>query len=52
MTSFSDEDTDKFIEMIRQHPALYNAQLDLYRDENLKDNIWKSIAEVVNKSGK
>lgn len=49
--SFCDEDCETLIELIRQHPPLYNAQLDSYRDENLKDNIWKSIAESINKTG-
>ncbi|XP_039276093.1 transcription factor Adf-1-like [Nilaparvata lugens] len=48
--SFSDEDCENLIELIRQHPPLYNAQLDSYRDEHLKDNIWKSIAESINKT--
>ncbi|XP_056633554.1 transcription factor Adf-1-like [Diorhabda sublineata] len=48
--SFSDEDCENLIELIRQHPPLYNAQLDSYRDENLKNNIWKSIAESINKT--
>ncbi|KAF5283967.1 hypothetical protein FQR65_LT13659 [Abscondita terminalis] len=51
MTNFSHEDCEKLIELIRQHPPIYNAQLDSYRDENLKDNIWTSIAESINKTG-
>ncbi|KAK5637785.1 hypothetical protein RI129_000032 [Pyrocoelia pectoralis] len=50
MTNFSDEDTDRLIELIRQHPALFNSQLDSYRDENLRDNIWKVIGEGINKT--
>lgn len=51
MTAFSDEECEKLIELIRQHPPIYNAQLDSYKDENLKDNIWTKIAESINKTG-
>ncbi|CAH2035526.1 unnamed protein product, partial [Iphiclides podalirius] len=50
MNTFSDEDCETLIELIRQHPPIYDAQLDSYRDENLKDNIWESIAEIINKT--
>ncbi|KAI4455602.1 madf domain transcription factor [Holotrichia oblita] len=49
MATFSEEDCEKLIELIRQYPPIYNAQLDSYRDENLKDNIWTNIAERINK---
>lgn len=51
MTAFSDEDCEKLIELIKQHPLLYNVQLESHRDENLKDNIWTNIAENINKTG-
>lgn len=52
MTAFSDEDCEKLIELIRQHPSIYDPKLDSYRDENLKDNIWINIAGKINKTGK
>lgn len=51
MTAFSEEDCERLIELIRLHPPIYNAQLDSYRDENLKDNIWMNIAGSINKTG-
>lgn len=51
MNTFSDEDCETLIELIRQHPPIYDARLDSYRNENLKDNIWMSIAESINKTG-
>lgn len=51
MTSFSEKDTEDLIALIRQYPIIYNCKLDSYKDENLKDNIWKTIAESLNKTG-
>lgn len=51
MTTFSDDETDKLIELITQYPALYDTQLDFYKDDKWRDNVWKIIAEGVNKSG-
>ncbi|KAJ8728928.1 hypothetical protein PYW07_006624 [Mythimna separata] len=50
MNTFSDEACETLIELIRQHPPIYDARLDSYRNENLKDNIWMSIAESINKT--
>lgn len=49
--TFSNEYTDKMIELIRENIALFNCQLDSYRDEGLKINICKNIADSFKLSG-
>lgn len=48
---FSAEEDEKLTESVRKHPALYEMQHALYRDTRVKDNIWKGIAEYVERSG-
>ena len=35
---------ERLINMISQHPALYDKNEDSYMDTKLKDNIWTRIA--------
>lgn len=49
---FSKTDDEKLINEVAMHPALYDLKHELYKDQNVRDNIWKIVSEKVNKSGK
>ena len=38
--------TEQLIELVREHPYLYNPRLPEHRDVQLIPNTWGSIAEV------
>jgi len=37
-------DIHKFIETVRNHPCLYDLTSVGYRDQDRKQNVWKSVA--------
>ena len=39
--------TEELIELVREHPHLYNPRLPEHRDAQLIENTWGSIAEVL-----
>lgn len=43
---------ENLINLVKQYPALYNCKLKGYKDQTLKNNIWKTIANSLGKSGK
>lgn len=50
---FSKVEDEKLIHEVSIHPAIYDLKHKLYKDQNVRDNIWQSIAKNINdKSGK
>ncbi|XP_026735798.1 transcription factor Adf-1-like [Trichoplusia ni] len=47
---FSDSEEEKLINQVAHHPALYDASHKNYLNAIIKDNIWKNIGKVLNKS--
>ena len=43
--------SEKIIEMVRQHPVLYDQRLQEYRDVNIAGNLWASIAASLQMDG-
>ena len=41
------EDTEKLIELVRQHPLLYDASCPEHKDAQRMRNVWQSIANVM-----
>lgn len=40
----------KLIELVRQHPCLYNPQSEHYKDIHVRDNVWMEISGAVKQS--
>jgi hypothetical protein len=38
-------DKERLIDLVREHPSLYNQQLAEYRDLELGNNIWGGVCE-------
>lgn len=51
-TTFSADEEELLIELVRTFPALYNTQDALYKDNGAKCNAWKKIARQIDKKGK
>lgn len=49
---FSKEQDEILIDSVSRHPALYDASQKSYKDNVVRDNIWREIAEIINRSGK
>lgn len=47
MKKFNEELDEKFVEEVRKHKNLYDISLSTYKDANIAENSWSSIAEVV-----
>jgi len=45
-------DSEKLIELVREHQGLYDLSHPKYSDANWKDLRWKEIGQVLNQSGK
>lgn len=43
---FEDED-EKFINLVREYPCLWNMKLKEYKDGRLKENSWDIVAKEV-----
>lgn len=50
--TLNEEETELLIELVRKYPVLYNLKDKSYFNNNIKENAWKKIAEVLNKNGK
>lgn len=50
--NFSSPEDEKLIEAVAKHPSLYDLHCPLYKDQVVKDNAWKEVAESVGRSGK
>lgn len=42
---------DRLINLVSQHPVLYDKSRDDYIDTKMKDNIWAGIAHELQNSG-
>jgi len=49
---FTQENDELLIALVRDHPVLYKLKDKNYRDNNIKDNVWKEISFSIGKSGK
>jgi len=49
---FSAENDEKLIEMVRDCPVLYKLSEKNYKDNNIKENVWKEISIAIGKNGK
>jgi len=49
---FSPENDELLIAFVRDHPVLYKLKDKNYRDNNIKDNVWKEISFSIGKRGK
>ncbi|KAJ8928544.1 hypothetical protein NQ314_018893 [Rhamnusium bicolor] len=47
---FSPEEDEKLVELVARHPALYDAGHMEYKDQMMKENIWKEISNEVRRS--
>ena len=45
------DDQDILIELVRLHPAIYDASQRDHRDKNVTQNIWKKIAREMDVEG-
>ena len=43
----SKEKTEHLIELVRDHPLLYNPRVPEHKDAQLTFNTWRSIAEIL-----
>ena len=48
---FSKEEDETLINEVSQHPALYDPKHKQYKDQNVRDNTWELISQVVSKNG-
>ncbi|KAL5236617.1 hypothetical protein ACI65C_004027 [Semiaphis heraclei] len=47
---FTPENDELLIALVRDHPVLYKLKDKNYRDNNIKDNVWKEISFSIGKS--
>jgi hypothetical protein len=40
------------LDLVRQHPELYDSSHRLYRDEGHKKRVWTSIGQALNNTGR
>lgn len=52
MSTFSDDEEEKLINIIAGHPVLYDTSNPNYRNNLVKDNVWKAIGKDLNKKSK
>ncbi|XP_045508884.1 transcription factor Adf-1-like [Colias croceus] len=50
MSTFSDNDEEKLINIVAGHPFLYDISNQNYRNKLVKDNVWKAIGKDLNKN--
>lgn len=48
---FSSEEDKVLSELVGCHPCLYDLKHLLYKDQTIRDNVWKQIANELNKPG-
>lgn len=49
---FSVIEDEKLVEMVAKFDCLYDLASPLYKNQLIKDNAWREIAEQINRSGK
>lgn len=49
--SFNTMDDEKLIEVIRNYPVIYKLSDKNYKDNIIKDNVWKEISQSIGKNG-
>lgn len=49
--TFTDEQAEKLIELVREQRAIYDTKHEDYRDTNVRANIWQSIAKEMGQYG-
>ncbi|CAI6374329.1 unnamed protein product [Macrosiphum euphorbiae] len=47
--TFSSEDDKTLAELVGYHPCLYDLKHTLYKDQTVRENVWKQISNEVNK---
>nr|XP_022905563.1 transcription factor Adf-1-like [Onthophagus taurus] len=50
MTSFSKEDEEKLINIVAKNPVLYDKSHGSYRDNLVKDKVWRAIGKEVKRN--
>lgn len=48
---FTKKQDEILIELVSQHPALFNANSEHYKDSIVRENIWAEIATEIGKNG-
>nr|CAD7404693.1 unnamed protein product [Timema poppensis] len=43
---------EKLVEIVAKHPSLYDLENPLYKDQVIKDNAWKEVADHLRRSAK
>jgi hypothetical protein len=49
--AFNVMDDEKLIEVIRNYPVIYKLSDKNYKDNCIKDNVWKEISQSIGKNG-
>jgi len=49
--SFTAIDDEKLIECVRNYPVLYKLKDKNYKDNCIKENVWKEISHSIGKTG-
>ena len=52
MDVFADEEEEVLINLISQHPAIFDCKHAHYKDQQIKENIWTEIAGALKKNSK
>lgn len=52
MDVLTDDESETFINLVSQHPCLYDSKDPNHKDLRIKENIWKEIADTLNKTSK
>ncbi|RZF47722.1 hypothetical protein LSTR_LSTR005986 [Laodelphax striatellus] len=47
---FKDMEDEMLIDLVAENPPLYNPQVESYKDVFVRENIWKDIAEKMNRT--
>ncbi len=43
---------EELIELVKACPILYDVRLKVYKDRNMKDSAWRSVADAMKLNGK
>lgn len=49
---FTFEEDSMLADYLSRRPCLYDLQHSAYKDQQIKENVWKEISKKLNKSGK
>uniref|UniRef100_A0A6P7GCS4 Transcription factor Adf-1-like n=1 Tax=Diabrotica virgifera virgifera TaxID=50390 RepID=A0A6P7GCS4_DIAVI len=50
MEALTNEESDYFIDLVSQYPCLFDRKNANYKNSHVKENVWREIAEKVNKT--